>query len=124
MSYSILQLYSLSLRRTHSISYFHHKTLLANIQPVAGPTKHLFRKVSLTFQLIISIGLIFATIVLFKQVYFMTNEGVGIDYKNIWNVDIPKIEVDDYAEKIAQIPFLTEVNKQNGGFFPLDGFSK
>jgi len=106
------------------ISYFHYQTLLANIQPVAGPTKHLFRKVSLTFQLIISIGLIFATIVMFKQVYFMTNEGIGIDYKNIWNVDIPKTEEDDYAEKIAQIPFVTEMNKQKEGFFPFDGFSK
>ncbi|MDD4821629.1 MAG: ABC transporter permease [Bacteroidales bacterium] len=108
------------------ISYFRRKTLQANIQPQSGPIRHLFRKTTLILQLIISIGLIFATMVLFKQVYYMTHEGTGFDSKNVWNVNVPvrDFNVADYAEKIAQIPTVTEVSKQVSSIFPYDGFGQ
>ncbi len=106
------------------ISYFRRKTLQANIQPQSGPIRHLFRKVTLILQLIISIGLIFATMVLFKQVYYMTHEGTGFDSKNVWNVDMQGGNVADYAEKMAQIPTVMEVSKHVSGFFPGNGFGQ
>ncbi|MDD4637743.1 MAG: FtsX-like permease family protein, partial [Bacteroidales bacterium] len=106
------------------ISYFRHKTLQANICPQTGTSHNLFRKITLILQLIISIGLIFATVVLFKQINFMVKEGSGLEYKNIWNVDVADLNESDFADKIAQIPTVVEVNKQDKGFFPEDGCSK
>ncbi|MDD4637744.1 MAG: ABC transporter permease, partial [Bacteroidales bacterium] len=106
------------------ICYFRSKTLQANIQSQTGPARNLFRKATLILQLIISIGLFFATTVLFKQVHYMTNEGSGFDSRNVWYAEMNDYNVYDYADKIAQIPYVTEISKEYSGFFPGYGVAR
>ena len=106
------------------ICYFRSKTLQASIQSQTGPARNLFRKATLILQLIISIGLFFATTVLFKQVHYMTNEGAGFDSRNVWYAEMMDYNVHDYADKIAQIPYVTEINKECSGFFPGYGVTR
>jgi hypothetical protein len=67
----------------------------------------LFRKVSVVFQLIISIGVIFSTIVILKQVYFLHHTDLGFAYKNRGSVYITSA-ADALENQLKQIPEITE----------------
>ena len=58
---------------------FRLQSLQASITRIKN---NVFRKASVILQLIISIGFIFCTVVIIKQIYFMRHTDIGFDYKN------------------------------------------
>jgi len=68
----------------------------------------MFRKISIVVQLIISIGFVFCTAIMIKQVRYLHNSSnIGFEYKNrsflIWN------SKDEISDKMKQIPEITDV---------------
>jgi len=71
----------------------------------------LFRKISIVAQLIISIGFVFCTIVMIKQVHYLhNNKDIGFEYKNRSYLHITA-QADAHAicDKLRQIPEITDV---------------
>ena len=59
---------------------FHKRSLSASIRK---SNNHLFRKISIALQLVISIGFIFCTVVLQKQLRYLHTVNIGFNYKNM-----------------------------------------
>lgn len=84
------------------LSVFYRNTLNTSIRK---SRRGIFRKLSTVSQFIISIGVIFCTIVIMKQIYHLNNTDIGVDYKNTGSVSIyPSVDVDALARQVAQIP--------------------
>lgn len=105
------------------IEYFRRKTLHASIQGgYTGKNRNLFRRGSLVFQLIISIGFIFCTSTLFKQVYYLNQVDMGIERKNICALQsYTENETVAVLQEIKRLPSVIEaINVQRallpGGF--------
>ena len=76
-----------------------------------------FRKASVILQLIISIGFIFCTVVIVKQIYFLRNTDIGIDYKNTALVSLyPAADV--FENQLQQIPEITETLAKYNSLVP------
>lgn len=75
-----------------------------------GREKNLFRRISLLFQLVISIGFIFCSSVIMKQLHFLNHSDVGIERKNR-----AALYISSYAdrqmlvERIRQLPEIEDV---------------
>jgi hypothetical protein len=67
----------------------------------------LFRKISVVFQLAISIGFIFCTAVMMKQVYFLHHSDLGFSYRNTGSIDIFSEALEN---RIKQIPEIIETS--------------
>ena len=68
-----------------------------------------FRKTSVILQLIISIGFVFCTVVIVKQIYFLRYTDIGFDYKNTAEVSISSDMDSELLEnRLKQIPEITE----------------
>jgi ABC-type antimicrobial peptide transport system permease subunit len=101
---------------------FRRRTLNTNIH---GNNRKLFRKISIVFQLIISIVFSFCTIIILKQMYHLHNTDLGFAVKNCGSVVLYGKEFDIHGkindetildDKIRQIPEITETVK---GYIPL-----
>jgi hypothetical protein len=92
---------------------FRKKSLNASIRK----NNNLFRKGSIVFQLIISIGFIFCTTVMIRQLYFLHHTDLGFTFKNTASILIyRKSYADILNNKIKQFPEITETLS---GFRPL-----
>ena len=73
-----------------------------------------FRRVLVSFQFIISIGLMISTLVVYKQLNFMENKDLGYNKQNILSI---RLREADYSEvmklKLAQIPSIEAVSATN-----------
>jgi len=75
----------------------------------------LFRKISIVVQLVISIGFVFCTTIMIKQVRYLHNTtDIGFEYKNraclsIGWFDSHKADVDALSDKMKQIPEITDI---------------
>jgi hypothetical protein len=70
--------------------------------------KNLSRKVSVAIQLIISIGFIFCTTVMMKQIHFLHHVDMGIDFRKTAVVNIyPMDDLKVLDEQLKQIPEIT-----------------
>jgi ABC-type antimicrobial peptide transport system permease subunit len=75
---------------------------------IRNSSKNLSRKISVVIQLIISIGFIFCTTVMMKQIHFLHHVDMGIDFRktavvNIYPMDDSKV----LDEQLKQIPEIT-----------------
>lgn len=102
------------------VHYFRRKTLLATIQGKSGShSKNLFRKGSILLQLIISIGLMFCTCVLFKQIYFLSNSDLGLARKNVALLNFSQnIDISVLKQEIKKLPGIREVLDVRACLFP------
>lgn len=103
------------------IYYFRKKTLSAYIQGgTVVRNKNIFRKLSIAAQLVISIGFIFCTIVLFRQIYMLRHVDIGMERKNIGclrsrgNAD----DMNNLSNVISQVPCVKEVIVVKSGLLP------
>lgn len=73
-----------------------------------------FRRILVSFQFIISIGLMISTLVVYKQLDFMENKDLGYNKQNILSI---RLREADYSEvmklKLAQIPAIEGVSATN-----------
>lgn len=99
------------------------QTLHNNISMKAhGHVSNLFRKVSLVFQLAISIGFIFCTVVMMKQLDFLhTSDEMGWKYRNIGAITYVKgVPAESIDKILPQVPTITQTLK--GYFTPIPKF--
>ena len=86
----------------------------------------LFRKVSVVVQLMISIGFVFCTIVILKQMYFLRNSGeLGFSFQNSGSVriiDRNSGRGDVLFNQLKQIPEITEIVYAKGTLGLLPSF--
>jgi ABC-type antimicrobial peptide transport system permease subunit len=70
-----------------------------------------FRRISIVFQLAVSIGFSFCTIVILKQMYHLHNTDLGFEFKNRGSVALhgDKIDMTALEDKIRKIPEITEI---------------
>jgi len=78
---------------------------------------HLFRKTSIVLQLIISIGFIFCTIVMQKQLRYLHTVDIGFNYKDIGEISM--YPYPDFMEWQAQMLHVSGVKKALAGNPPL-----
>lgn len=104
---SILFLLPFTLRRTYKSSN----------------NKNEFRKVSIIFQLIISILFMFCMSIIMKQIFFLKDADLGWDRKNIavFPLLYPTDHFDEIADKVEQMSCTREVLKQHLGLLPKGG---
>lgn len=88
------------------ISAFRRKTLQKSFQK---EKKHIYRNISIVVQLVISMGFIFCTTVMAKQIYYLHNDSLGFDYKNSIYIHCDKERGKALAERIAQLPEAHEI---------------
>ena len=87
---------------------------------------NLFRYASIVLQLIISIGFIFCTSVLLKQIYYLHHTAdIGFSYKNIANVGVYPVDKKVLANQLKKIPEITDVlllpKGADAPLFPIGG---
>jgi cell division protein FtsX len=95
-----------------TIIVFRRRSLDASIRNF---NRRLFRKMSIAVQLIISIGFMFCTMVILKQMYHLHGADLGFASKNRGSVvlsDISTDKIDVLENKIRQIPDITETIKE------------
>ena len=78
-----------------------------------------FRKTSVILQLIISIGFVFCTVVIVKQVYFSRNMDVGFDYKNTAEIKGSGIDEKLFENQLQQIPEIVETLSEGYPLFSI-----
>ena len=77
--------------------------------------KKLFRKISIVVQLAICMSFAFCTIVMLKQMYFLHNSGeLGFSIKNRGAVFVSRKNGEVLANRLRQIPEITEVVETEG----------
>ena len=104
--------------------YFRRQTLYSSLQDVKGrPHKNLFRKVSIVLQLFISIGFIYCTLVIYKQVDHILHADTGIDQQNTATVDCYPLETKTLYQELKQLPEVQEVIMARAGFLPANSTS-
>jgi ABC-type antimicrobial peptide transport system permease subunit len=94
-----------------TITVFRRRSLNASIR---NANRRLFRKVSITVQLIVSTGFMFCTIVILKQMYHLHNTDLGFACKNrgsayVFTRNMENVDV--LEDKLRQIPDITETVK-------------
>jgi ABC-type antimicrobial peptide transport system permease subunit len=95
------------------LAIFRYRTLNVTIR---RDSKKIFRKTSIVVQLIISIVFAFCTTVILKQMYHLHNTDLGFAFKNRGAVIYIDEDREVIANKIRQIPEITEVLD---GYYPL-----
>lgn len=105
------------------IRYFNNKTLHNSIQGgYTGHNRNLFRKGNILLQLIVSMGFIFCTVVLIKQIRHFNKMDIGMERKNIATLFFSHTA--DYSvvsQEIRQSPLVSEVLEIKTGLFPQMG---
>lgn len=100
--------------------YFRKRTLQNNIQNKKETAQRgIFRKSGLVMQLIISLGFIFCTAVMMKQLYYLKNTDLGMERHNLANVAIwmKGGDINEWNTKIASLPMVTETLPPH--YFPI-----
>ena len=99
--------------------YFRSRTLQSSIRNKKGsPQRGIFRRLGLIAQLIISLGFIFCTTIMMKQLYYLKNTDLGIERHNIGNVAVwMKGDINEWSSKIANLPMVTEALPPH--YFPI-----
>ena len=98
------------------ITIFRLQSLQASIIRIRN---NVFRKVSVILQLIISIGFIFCTIVIMKQIYFLRHTDIGFDYKNTTYIYLyPEVDINEFENQLRQIPEIAETLTKHNSIIP------
>jgi hypothetical protein len=101
-----------------TLAIFRRRTLNTSIR---RSNNKLFRRVSIAFQLIVSIGFAFCSIIIMKQMYYLHNTDLGFAIKNCGSVFIHdrKVDVAVFENKMRQMPEITETVKDCWSLLPL-----
>lgn len=111
LSYTIILILGIIILSIIPVYYFQRQTIYSSLQKNTTGIKNLFYKICVLIQLIISIGFIFCTVILTKQINHLNTLDIGFDRKNIafvnlkweWKSLLP------YADKVKQVPTVTDV---------------
>lgn len=104
--------------------FFRRQTLYSSLQNAKGGIrKNLFRKVSIVLQLIISIGFIYCTVVIYKQVDSILHADTGIDQQNTATVDCYPLPTETLYMELKQLPEVQDVIMARSGFLPANSTS-
>ncbi|WP_106829940.1 ABC transporter permease [Parabacteroides pacaensis] len=104
--------------------YFRRQTLYSSLKDTKdGIHKNLFRKVSIVLQLFISIGFIYCTMVIYKQVDSILHADTGIDQQNTATVGCYPLETKTLYQELKQLPEVQEVIMARAGFLPANSTS-
>ncbi|MDR2056737.1 MAG: ABC transporter permease [Dysgonamonadaceae bacterium] len=87
------------------LSLFRRQTLHAAIR---RRRKAFFRKGSIVVQLLISIGFAFCSIVILKQMYYLSHTDLGFTLKNRASLEVWNVDYDVLAGQLKQIPEITD----------------
>lgn len=119
--YCLITIAIITLLSIFPILYYRKQTLQAVLVNRKGSNgKNMFRKTSVIFQLIVSIGFIFCAALMMKQLHFLTHTDMGMKKENLASLKLyPAPDVIMLGEKIAQI---TEIEKVLSGHAPLIPF--
>lgn len=91
------------------IYYFRRQSLNATMKGSSdGKGRNVFQHVSMVSQLIISIGFIFCSSILMKQIQFLNNTNLGMERKGRASV-FTYPSIDGLKEELGRIPTVTEV---------------
>ena len=78
--------------------------------PIRKGRSNLFRYASIVLQLIISIGFIFCTSILLKQIYYLHHTSdIGFSYTNIANVAVYPVDEKVLTNQLKNIPEITDI---------------
>ncbi len=100
------------------LSYFRHNTLQSSIKGATkGQGNNTFRKACIIFQLIISIGIIFCSIIMVKQLHYLRNTDIGIERKNIASISVYPYS-EKYIQTLTQMPEVTDILTGHGSLLP------
>lgn len=92
------------------IYYYQKKTLANTIKGSEnGKGKNLFQESSITFQLLISIGIIFCTLVMIKQIHFLTHTDRIPAREKRGNITNIAPYADVIKDELKKNPYITEV---------------
>jgi len=98
------------------VAAFRLQSLQASITRMRN---NVFRKTSVILQLIISIGFIFSTVVIMKQIYFLRNTDIGFDYKNTAYISLfPEVDINVLEDQLRQISEITETLTNHNAIIP------
>ncbi|MDL2323074.1 ABC transporter permease [Bacteroidales bacterium OttesenSCG-928-A17] len=98
-----------------AIGLFGKRSLQVSIQK---SKKQFFRKLSIVIQLFITIGMIFCSLVMIKQIHYLHNSSnIGFEYKNRASIRVYGEQFDLMKNKLQQIPEIEET--LTGGYIPL-----
>lgn len=87
-----------------------------------GKGKNLFRKISVVFQLFISISFIFCSLLIMKQLHYLTHTDAGMNRKNIASITLfPTPDIAMVGDKIKQIPEIKQVLVGHNSLLPSTG---
>lgn len=113
--YLLLFFFSIMLLSIIPIYYFQHKSLQSGIQKESAHTgKNMFYKVCVLLQIIISIGFIFCTTVLAKQINHFNKLDLGFNRERIAQFEFDwykHIDNKPYADKVKQLASVEDVLK-------------
>jgi hypothetical protein len=100
---------------------FSKRTLHASIKKT---NKNVFRNVSIITPLIISVGFIFCTLVMLKQIYFLHHVDMGVDFRHTacWSIH-PTPDLKALENQLKQIPEIEEVISGNITTLPYASYS-
>ncbi|GHT49102.1 ABC transporter permease [Bacteroidia bacterium] len=99
------------------IALFRKKSLNTVVRK--GDNK-LFRSISIVIQLSIGIGIIFCTVVLMKQIYYLHHTDLGINYKNTATIGISGVDSESLEFQLKQIPEITHTLRDMTSLIPLN----
>jgi len=95
------------------IYYFRHKTLREHLNgKYQGGIRNLFQKVILVVQLLISTLMILATTVLYMQIGYLKNQGMGFSTHNVYSLCTYSDKVSDMSllvKTLNQLPYVEKV---------------
>jgi ABC-type antimicrobial peptide transport system permease subunit len=81
-----------------------------------------FRYASIVSQLIISVGFIFCTSILLKQLYFLHNTSdLGFNYKDLANINVYPSDQQILSDQLKEIPEITDILLTKMALFPVSG---
>ena len=105
------------------IVYYRRKSVQSILSTQkGGREKNLFRRTTLLFQLIISIGFIFCASVIMKQLHFLNHSDVGMERKNRAALMIhAKTDKQMLQERIKQLAEVEEVIGASSPLIPTQG---
>lgn len=108
----------------YPIYYFRRKTLNSVLKGSSNRKGgNSFQQVSMVLQLIISIGFIFCSIILMKQIHHLNHTDLGITRSNRGTIQIYP-GIDGFKDELAKSPYMAEILQSNlPGLLPRTGHS-
>ena len=98
--------------------YFRKQSLQNSLRDWHGPSdKEWFRKGCIAFQLVISIGFIFCSAVLFRQIYFLQHAETGIVKDNLLTLNAYS-DQEEIFRKLSALPEIQKIIHTRSAIFP------